>query len=74
MDVLFPKIGEIIGGSQREDNYEKLKARAKEMEVPDKDICGISKHVNLAMLLIRDSDSVLNDFFFLLPVCPTYAM
>ena len=38
MDVLFPKIGEIIGGSQREDNYEKLKARAKEMEVPDKDI------------------------------------
>ncbi|HQF11649.1 MAG TPA: asparagine--tRNA ligase, partial [Paludibacteraceae bacterium] len=38
MDVLFPKIGEIIGGSQREDDYEKLKARAKEMEVPDKDI------------------------------------
>ncbi|MCH5225924.1 MAG: asparagine--tRNA ligase [Muribaculaceae bacterium] len=27
MDVLFPKIGEIIGGSQREENYEKLMAR-----------------------------------------------
>ncbi|MDR3226861.1 MAG: asparagine--tRNA ligase [Prevotellaceae bacterium] len=38
MDVLFPKIGEIIGGSQREENFEKLKKRAEEMEVPDKDI------------------------------------
>ena len=31
MDVLFPKIGEIIGGSQREENYEKLLGRIKEM-------------------------------------------
>lgn len=38
MDVLFPKIGEIIGGSEREENYEKLKTRAAEMGVPDKDI------------------------------------
>lgn len=38
MDVLFPKIGEIIGGSERESDYEKLKARALEMGVPDKDI------------------------------------
>ena len=38
MDVLFPKIGEIIGGSQREADYDKLKARAEEMGVPDKDI------------------------------------
>ncbi len=30
MDVLFPKIGEIIGGSQREENYERLTARIKE--------------------------------------------
>ena len=30
MDVLFPKIGEIIGGSQREENYEKLLNRIKE--------------------------------------------
>ena len=37
MDVLFPKIGEIIGGSQREEDYE-LRTRAKEMGVPDKDI------------------------------------
>ncbi len=38
MDILFPKIGEIIGGSQREENYEKLAQRANEMEVPEKDI------------------------------------
>lgn len=31
MDVLFPKIGEIIGGSQREENYEKLLGRINEM-------------------------------------------
>ncbi|GHT19940.1 asparagine--tRNA ligase [Bacteroidia bacterium] len=38
MDVLFPKIGEIIGGSQREEDYEKLRCRAAEMNVPEKDI------------------------------------
>lgn len=38
MDVLFPKIGEIIGGSQREESYEKLTRRAQEMGVPEKDI------------------------------------
>lgn len=38
MDVLFPKIGEIIGGSQREEDYEKLSRRAAEMGVPEKDI------------------------------------
>lgn len=34
MDVLFPKIGEIIGGSQREENYEKLVSRMNEIGVP----------------------------------------
>ena len=33
MDVLFPGIGEIIGGSQREDNYEKLMARIHEVGI-----------------------------------------
>ncbi len=31
MDVLFPGIGEIIGGSQREENYDKLLNRINEM-------------------------------------------
>ena len=38
MDVLFPKIGEIIGGSQREESYEKLSKRVAELNIPEKDI------------------------------------
>jgi asparaginyl-tRNA synthetase len=37
MDVLFPGIGEIIGGSQREEVYEKLLNRIKEMKLKEKD-------------------------------------
>lgn len=38
MDVLFPKIGEIIGGSQREEIYEKLISRINELGIPEKDV------------------------------------
>jgi len=38
MDVLFPGIGEIIGGSQREESLEKLLTRMKEMNVPTEDL------------------------------------
>jgi asparaginyl-tRNA synthetase len=38
MDVLFPGIGEIIGGSQREENYDKLFARIRELNLPEKDL------------------------------------
>jgi asparaginyl-tRNA synthetase len=34
MDVLFPQIGEIIGGSQREEELEKLESRMREMDIP----------------------------------------
>lgn len=34
MDVLFPGIGEIIGGSQREEEYDKLLQRMNEMHIP----------------------------------------
>jgi len=35
MDVLFPKIGEIIGGSQREESYDLLLQRIKELEISE---------------------------------------
>ncbi len=38
MDVLFPKIGEIIGGSEREENYDKLMQRIEELNIPMKDM------------------------------------
>ena len=38
MDVLFPKIGEIIGGSQREEEYDKLKRRMQELKLPEKEM------------------------------------
>jgi asparaginyl-tRNA synthetase len=38
MDVLFPKIGEIIGGSQREHRLEKLTQRMQEMNIEEKDM------------------------------------
>jgi len=38
MDVLFPQIGEIIGGSQREEKLEKLQNRMKEMNIPEDEL------------------------------------
>lgn len=37
MDLLVPGIGEIIGGSQREDDYDKLVARMNELELKPED-------------------------------------
>ena len=37
-DVLFPQIGEIIGGSVREENYDKLMGRIEELHIPMKDM------------------------------------
>jgi asparaginyl-tRNA synthetase len=38
MDVLFPGIGEIIGGSQREERYENLVKRIRELNLPEKEL------------------------------------
>jgi len=38
MDVLFPSIGEIIGGSEREADYDKLLNRIEELHIPMKDM------------------------------------
>jgi asparaginyl-tRNA synthetase len=38
MDVLFPGIGEIVGGSQREERLDKLTQRMEEMNIPQEDL------------------------------------
>ena len=38
MDVLFPGIGEIIGGSQREESYDKLLNRVNELGIKHEDM------------------------------------
>jgi asparaginyl-tRNA synthetase len=38
MDVLFPGIGEIIGGSQREERYDRIVKRVQEMHLPEKEL------------------------------------
>ncbi|MEL7004393.1 MAG: amino acid--tRNA ligase-related protein, partial [Bacteroidota bacterium] len=38
MDVLFPGIGEIIGGSQREERFDELKAKIDELGIPEKEL------------------------------------
>ncbi len=38
MDILAPGIGEIVGGSQREERLDKLQARMKAMNIPEDDL------------------------------------
>jgi asparaginyl-tRNA synthetase len=38
MDILFPGIGEIVGGSQREERLDKLQKRMGEMNIPEEDL------------------------------------
>ena len=38
MDILAPGIGEIVGGSQREERIDKLEKRMQEMHIPAKEL------------------------------------
>jgi asparaginyl-tRNA synthetase len=38
MDILFPGIGEIVGGSQREERYDRLVRRMAEMHIPEEEL------------------------------------
>jgi len=50
MDVLFPNIGEIIGGSQREEDHDALLARIRELNIPEKDVWCTSRPASSARL------------------------
>ena len=38
MDILFPGIGEIVGGSQREERLDVLEKRIEELDIDDKEL------------------------------------
>jgi asparaginyl-tRNA synthetase len=38
MDILVPGIGELVGGSQREERLEKLEERMREMHIPTEEM------------------------------------
>jgi asparaginyl-tRNA synthetase len=38
MDILFPGIGEMVGGSQREERLEVLKEKMKALDIPEEDL------------------------------------
>ena len=38
MDILFPGIGEIVGGSQREESYDILLKRMQELEIEEEEL------------------------------------
>ena len=50
---LFPKIGEIIGGSQREESYDLLLQRIKELEISEETLWWYLKLVNMEPCLMQ---------------------
>ena len=56
MDVLVPKIGEIIGGSQREERLDQLKQKWNSLTCVLKNIGGTYNFVNMAQFLMQGSE------------------
>ena len=50
MDILVPRIGEIIGGSVREDDFSKLKTRAAEVGITEEALSWYVAHATLRTL------------------------
>lgn len=61
VDLLVPGIGELIGGSQREEDIGKLKQRMKELNLDEKIIGGILIFADLDLFHIRDLESDLKE-------------
>ena len=63
MDVLFPGIGEIVGGSQREERYDMLMEKVRKMGMNEKELWWYLDTRRLERLRIRASDSDSNVWF-----------
>ena len=61
MDCLVPGIGEIIGASQREDNYDVLLARMKELDMPIENYDWYLDLRNMEVVFILGLDLVLRE-------------
>ena len=44
MDILFPGIGEIVGGSQREERLEVLQKRMADFNIPEEEMDWFQNH------------------------------
>ena len=65
MDILAPGIGEIVGGSQREERLDKLEQRMKEMNIPPKNSGGTLIPADSARFHMPASDLDLKDWYCL---------
>ena len=72
VDCLVPGIGEIIGGSQREDDYDKLVARMKELGLKEEDYGFYLDLRSTDLQDMQDSDLDLRDASCILQECPTF--
>ena len=74
MDVLVPKVGEIIGGSQREERLDLLKSKIREMGLHEEDYWWYLELRKYGSVLMQASGRVLSDLFNMPPGWTTFAM
>ena len=72
MDVLAPGIGEIIGGSQREERLNVLDARMNRVDWSLKSIGGTGEHENTGLCLTRASEKRLRTSHSICDRCGQY--
>ena len=63
MDILAPGIGEIVGGSQREERLDKLEERMKEMNIPAEELYWYLDTRSLVLARMQALGLALNAWF-----------
>ena len=56
MDILFPGIGEIVGGSQREERYDVLKQKVADVGIPEEELWWYLRPASLEPVSTADLD------------------